>query len=69
MLYGVDLPSNILLNSVELNQVCLKQHNIFAYSLFETSQSLFWASFGLVDLMAFDLAGIKSFTRFWVKYF
>lgn len=35
------------------------------FSLFETSQSLFWASFGLVDLMAFELQGIKSFTRFW----
>ena len=35
------------------------------FSLFETSQSLFWASFGLVDLTAFDLTGIKSFTRFW----
>ncbi|XP_065223163.1 transient receptor potential protein-like [Planococcus citri] len=34
-------------------------------NLFETSQSLFWASFGLVDLTAFDLNGIKSFTRFW----
>nr|CAB02410.1 Trp protein [Calliphora vicina] len=34
-------------------------------NLFETSQSLFWASFGLVDLVSFDLAGIKSFTRFW----
>lgn len=39
-------------------------HSIL-FSLFETSQSLFWASFGLVDLMAFDLQGIKSFTRFW----
>ncbi|KAH8304557.1 hypothetical protein KR059_012273 [Drosophila kikkawai] len=28
-------------------------------------QSLFCASFGLVDLASFDLAGIKSFTRFW----
>lgn len=37
----------------------------FIFSLFETSQSLFWASFGLVDLTAFDLTGIKSFTRFW----
>lgn len=36
-----------------------------SHSLFETSQSLFWASFGLVDLMAFELQGIKSFTRFW----
>lgn len=37
----------------------------YSSSLFETSQSLFWASFGLVDLVSFDLAGIKSFTRFW----
>ncbi|VVD01668.1 unnamed protein product, partial [Leptidea sinapis] len=34
-------------------------------TLFETSQSLFWASFGLVDLTTFELTGIKSFTRFW----
>ncbi|XP_046971020.1 transient receptor potential protein [Vanessa cardui] len=34
-------------------------------NLFETSQSLFWASFGLVDLTTFELTGIKSFTRFW----
>ncbi|KAK7864196.1 hypothetical protein R5R35_004107 [Gryllus longicercus] len=34
-------------------------------NLFETSQSLFWASFGLVDLANFELTGIKSFTRFW----
>lgn len=37
----------------------------FFCSLFETSQSLFWASFGLVDLLSFELTGIKSFTRFW----
>ncbi len=35
------------------------------HSLFETSQSLFWASFGLVDLQSFELTGIKGFTRFW----
>jgi len=34
-------------------------------NLFETSQSLFWASFGLVDLESFELTGIKGFTRFW----
>ncbi|CAH1159814.1 unnamed protein product [Phaedon cochleariae] len=34
-------------------------------NLFETSQSLFWASFGLIDLVSFELAGIKGFTRFW----
>lgn len=45
-------------------KVRVKLFKIFS-SLFETSQSLFWASFGLVDLMAFDLTGIKSFTRFW----
>jgi transient receptor potential cation channel subfamily C len=34
-------------------------------NLWETSQSLFWASFGLVDLEVFDLEGIGEFTRFW----
>lgn len=34
-------------------------------SLFETSQTLFWAAFGLIDLDNFELVGIKSFTRFW----
>ena len=31
----------------------------------ETSQSLFWATFGLVSLSEFELSGIKEFTRFW----
>ena len=34
-------------------------------NLWETSQSLFWASFGLVELGDFDLTGINAFTRFW----
>ena len=34
------------------------------YSLWETSQTLFWAIFGLVDLDNFELTGIKEFTRF-----
>ncbi len=34
-------------------------------NLWETSQSLFWASFGLVELGDFELTGIKEFTRFW----
>lgn len=34
-------------------------------NLWETSQSLFWAGFGLVDLEHFDLEGIGEFTRFW----
>ena len=33
--------------------------------MFETSQTLFWAAFGLIDLDNFELVGIKSFTRFW----
>jgi len=35
------------------------------HSLFETTQTLFWAVFGLVDLESFELDGIKVFTRFW----
>lgn len=35
------------------------------YSLFETTQTLFWAAFGLIDLDSFELDGIKIFTRFW----
>lgn len=42
---------------------CMKWRN-FA-NVFESSQSLFWASFGLVDLSSFELAGIKTYTRFW----
>lgn len=34
-------------------------------SVFESSQSLFWASFGMVDLNSFELTGIKTYTRFW----
>ncbi len=33
-------------------------------NLWETSQSLFWASFGLVELGDFELKGIKEFTRY-----
>ena len=35
------------------------------FSLFETTQTLFWAAFGLIDLQNFELVGIKPFTRFW----
>ncbi|KAF7285043.1 hypothetical protein GWI33_012349 [Rhynchophorus ferrugineus] len=34
-------------------------------NVFESSQSLFWASFGMVDLESFELTGIKTYTRFW----
>lgn len=35
------------------------------YNLFESSQSLFWASFGMVSLEDFELTGIREYTRFW----
>jgi hypothetical protein len=41
-----------------------KEKNILFYSLWETSQTLFWNIFGLVDLENFELTGIKEFTRF-----
>ncbi|KAI5741506.1 hypothetical protein M8J76_014316 [Diaphorina citri] len=34
-------------------------------NLFESSQSLFWASFGSTGTDKFELKGIKSYTRFW----
>ncbi|XP_049937649.1 transient-receptor-potential-like protein [Schistocerca serialis cubense] len=34
-------------------------------NLFESSQSLFWASFGMIGLDSFELTGIKTYTRFW----
>lgn len=58
---GVDLQSTFLIVSL----VQLNASGFSFVSLFETSQSLFWASFGLVDLQSFDLTGIKGFTRFW----
>lgn len=34
-------------------------------NLFESCQSLFWASFGGLGIDAFELEGTKSYTRFW----
>ncbi|KAG9511063.1 Transient receptor potential-gamma protein, partial [Fragariocoptes setiger] len=34
-------------------------------NVFEASQTLFWATFGLVDLANFELRGIQQYTRFW----
>lgn len=34
-------------------------------NVFESSQTLFWATFGLSDLENFDLTGIRQYTRFW----
>jgi len=47
---------------IEINH-CLAYRK-FA-NLWETSQTLFWAAFGLIDLDNFELTGIKEFTRFW----
>lgn len=44
---------------------CGKKKIALFCSLFESSQSLFWASFGMVGLETFELEGIKSYTRFW----
>lgn len=41
------------------------RRKFYFHSLFETTQTLFWAVFGLVDLDSFELDGIKIFTRFW----
>lgn len=61
--FGDDMQSNFY-DVAETHIVYIFLIDI-CFSLFETSQSLFWASFGLVDLMTFELSGIKSFTRFW----
>lgn len=47
--------------------MCIFYVNAFlsVSSLFESSQTLFWASFGLIDLDSFELNGIQSYTRFW----
>nr|XP_022912725.1 transient-receptor-potential-like protein [Onthophagus taurus] len=42
---------------------CLKWRK-FA-NVFESSQSLFWASFGMISLEDFELEGIKGYTRYW----
>lgn len=53
---------NIKNKTKKLNKLIF---NYQYFSLFESSQSLFWASFGMVGLETFELAGIKSYTRFW----
>ncbi|KAL1509539.1 hypothetical protein ABEB36_004254 [Hypothenemus hampei] len=45
------------------NDACMKWRR-FA-NVFESTQSLFWASFGMIELENFELTGIKSYTRFW----
>ncbi|KAL0125769.1 hypothetical protein PUN28_004670 [Cardiocondyla obscurior] len=45
------------------NDACLRWRRFS--NLFESCQSLFWASFGMVGIESFELAGIKTYTRFW----
>ncbi|XP_068241875.1 transient-receptor-potential-like protein [Palaemon carinicauda] len=42
---------------------CMKWRRF--HNLFESSQSLFWAGFGMVGLEDFELTGIREYTRFW----
>lgn len=54
------------MQSISTETVYLYQPSTtFFFSVFESSQSLFWASFGMVDLGSFELSGIKTYTRFW----
>jgi len=48
--------------TIEINH-CLAYRKFS--NLWETTQTLFWAAFGLIDLDNFELTGIKEFTRFW----
>ncbi|XP_045597326.2 LOW QUALITY PROTEIN: transient-receptor-potential-like protein [Procambarus clarkii] len=45
------------------SDACLKWRRF--HNLFEASQSLFWAGFGMVGLSDFELTGIREYTRFW----
>ncbi|KOC68495.1 Transient-receptor-potential-like protein [Habropoda laboriosa] len=45
------------------SEVCIRWRRFS--SLFESCQSLFWASFGGIGIESFELTGIKSYTRFW----
>ncbi|KAH9424601.1 Short transient receptor putative channel 1 [Dermatophagoides pteronyssinus] len=55
--------SQLMINEILHPNACLAWRR-FA-NLFESTQTLFWATFGLIDLDNFELTGIKSYTRFW----
>merc|ERR1719245_954100 len=50
------------------NEIVIEINHCLAFrkfaNLWETTQTLFWAIFGLIDLDNFELTGIKEFTRF-----
>lgn len=62
---GVDvsIDESSLNSPVTIDDSC-KTWRYFS-NVFESSQTLFWATFGLVDLENFDLTGIRQYTRFW----
>ncbi|KAG5676185.1 hypothetical protein PVAND_006034 [Polypedilum vanderplanki] len=60
----IDISSPININATNIDTNACIVWRRFA-NLFETTQTLFWAAFGLIDLDSFELDGIKIFTRFW----
>ncbi|KAF4532038.1 hypothetical protein B566_EDAN015017 [Ephemera danica] len=62
-IYSLVLLPNGMADWANNGEACMKWRRFG--NLFESSQSLFWASFGMVGLDAFELTGIKSYTRFW----
>ena len=54
---------NILFLILRCSSYCHHRSSWSSTSLWETTQTLFWAAFGLIDLDNFELAGIKEFTR------
>ncbi|KAB7502191.1 Transient-receptor-potential-like protein [Armadillidium nasatum] len=48
---------------VKQGDACMKWRRF--HNLFEATQSLFWAGFGMVGLSDFELTGIREYTRFW----
>lgn len=62
-LWQVSPVSKLIILIIAVDSLSLSLLHLF--SLFESSQSLFWASFGMIDLEDFELTGIKSYTRFW----
>ncbi|GFY47772.1 transient receptor potential-gamma protein [Trichonephila inaurata madagascariensis] len=65
--YYSDMEKNVCFSNPD--SITVQQgacHNWRRFSnLFESSQTLFWASFGLIDLDSFELTGIQTYTRFW----
>lgn len=59
----VSIDESSLNSPVTIDDSC-KTWRYFS-NVFESSQTLFWATFGLVDLENFDLTGIGQYTRFW----